>query len=84
MLRFDPKLYAVFEIWDQETKMLVRGCEAVAIQGTRLFVRVPSTVHRQELLYSKERIISRVNQAMGRRAITDICFEFANEKRVHD
>lgn len=77
MLRFDPALYAVFEIWDKETKTLVRGCEATAINGSRLVVTVPSASHRQELLYSKERILSRVNQAMGRRVITDIQFEFS-------
>ncbi|MCG3205151.1 MAG: hypothetical protein KCHDKBKB_01869 [Elusimicrobia bacterium] len=76
-LRFDPQLYAVFEIWDKETKTLVRGCEATAIQGSRLVVTVPSAAHRQELMYSKERILSRVNQAMGRRVITDIQFEFS-------
>ncbi len=78
MLRFDPALYAVFEIWDKETRGIVRGCEAVAISGSRLVVAVPSAAHRQELLFSKDRILSRVNQAMGRRVITDIVFEFAN------
>ena len=77
MLKFDPALYAVFEIWDRETKSLVRGCEATAIQGTRLVVTVPSAAHRQELSYSKDRILARVNQAMGRRVITDIQFEFS-------
>ncbi len=76
LLRFDPALYAVFEIWDLETQGLVRCCEAVAIQGSRLCVRVPSTVHRQEILYSKDRILNRVNQALGRKAVTDIFFEF--------
>lgn len=77
MLKFDPALYAVFEIWDRETKSIVRGCEAIAIRGTYLIVTVPSASHRQELLFSKDRILARVNQAMGRRVITDIHFEFA-------
>lgn len=77
MLKFDPALYAVFEIWDKETKSLVRGCDAIAINGTRLVVTVPSAAHKQELSYSKERILARVNQAMGRRVITDIQFEFS-------
>ena len=77
LLRFDPDLYAVFEIWDREAKVVVRGCEATGLQGSRLVVTVPSAAHRQELLYSKERILARVNQAMGRRAITDIQFEFS-------
>lgn len=80
LLRFNPDMYAVFEIWDRETKSLVKGCEATAIQGSRLVVTVPSAMHRQELIYSKDRILARVNQAMGRRAITDIQFEFSPGK----
>ena len=77
MLKFDPALFAVFEIWDRETRGLVKNCEAAGIQGTRLHVRVPSAAHRQELLYSKERILNRLNQALGKRMITDIHFELA-------
>jgi len=77
MLKFDPSLFAVFEIWDRETRPLIKGCEAIAICGSRLVVTVPSPMHRQEIMYSKDRILARVNQAMGRRAITDIQFEFS-------
>src|SRR5262249_18388853 len=76
LLRFDPVATAAFEIWDRESAKVVRGCEAVAIQGSRLCVKVPSTVHRQELIYSKDRIVARVNQALGKKVITDIFFEF--------
>jgi Dna[CI] antecedent, DciA len=75
LLRFDPAMYAVFEIWDRETRGLVRNAEAVALNGSTLCVKVPSVVHRQELLYSKERVISRMNQALGKRVVTDIQFE---------
>lgn len=81
LLRFDPALYAVFEIWDRETRGLVRGCEASGIQGTRLCVKVPSAAHRQEILYIKDRLLSRVNQALGRRMITDIQFELAGAEK---
>lgn len=79
LLGFDSNTYAVFDIWDRETRGLVRGCEAVGIQGRKLRVQVPSTVHRQELIYAKERIIARVNQAMGRKAIIDIQFDLVKE-----
>lgn len=80
LLGFDPQLYAVFEIWDKETRGLVRNCEAVAIHGSRLCVKVPSTVHRQEILYSKERLLKRINEALGRRAVTDIEFILGEDK----
>lgn len=75
MLGFDPSLYAVFEIWDRETRGIVKNVEAIGIQGRKICVKVPSVVHRQELLYSKERLLQRVNQALGKRVITDIQFE---------
>lgn len=75
MLGFDPKMYAVFEVWDRETRGLVKGCEAVALNGPCLCVSVPSVLHRQELLYSKQRIIDRLNQALGAKVIKDIQFE---------
>jgi len=74
-LGFDPAMYAVFEAWDREAKSLAPGCEAVAIQGSRICVRVPSAAHRQELYYSKKRILARLNQALGREVIKDIQFE---------
>jgi hypothetical protein len=79
LLRFDPALYAVFEIWDRETRGLIRNCEAAGIQGTRLVVKVPSVAHRQEIIYIKDRLLNRVNQALGRRAITDILFELGGD-----
>ena len=77
LLGFKPDLFAIFDVWDREAAAVVPGCEAAGLQGSRLLVRVPSTVHRQELIYHKDRLISRLNQAMGRRAITDIQFELA-------
>src|SRR5689334_13118314 len=81
-LGFDPALYGVFEIWDKEARPYVRGCEAVAIQGKKICVRVPSAVHRQELMFYKDRVIDRINQAMGRKAIVDIQFEFEKGENV--
>lgn len=76
LLQFDPELYAAFELWDREARPYVRGCEAVAIQGTKLCVRVPSAAHRQELLSYKDRLLKKINQGLGRRKITDVQFEF--------
>ena len=75
-LKFDPASMAVFETWDKESQSYVRQCEAVALQGTRLCVRVPTAAHRQDLYYAKNRLITRINQAMGKKAVTDIQFEF--------
>lgn len=74
-LGFEPEKYGVFDVWDKEVRPFIRGCEAVALQGSRLCVRVPSAVHRQELLAMKDRILKRVNHTFGRRLVTDVRFE---------
>lgn len=81
VLGFSPEKYALFEICDRETKAVVSGCETVALQGKRLCVEVPSAVHRQELYYSKKRIIQRVNAAIGRAVIDDIRFELKTTRQ---
>lgn len=75
MLNFDPAAFGIFEIWDNEMRGLIKNCEAIGLQGKRLWVKVPSTVHRQELSSMKDRLIRKINQAMGRQVITDIYFE---------
>lgn len=74
-LGFDPAMYAVFDAWDREARALAPGCEAVGLQGSKICVSVPSAAHRQELHYSKKRIIDRLNQVLGKRVIKDIQFE---------
>lgn len=76
LLKFDPALQMAFDLWDKEARPYVRGCEAVGIQGNRLCVRVPSAAHRQEILFYKDKILRRINQALGRTTISDVQFEF--------
>ncbi len=75
-LGFDASLYGVFEIWDKEARAYVKGCEAVGMQGRKICVRVPSAVHRQELMFYKDRILQKINQVLGKKAVLDIQFEF--------
>jgi hypothetical protein len=72
---FNPTNYAVFDIWDREIHGMIKGCKAVAIQGSKIFVEVPSVVHRQELMYQKDHLIERINQVFGKKVITEIRFE---------
>jgi len=80
-LNFDPGLYAAFQICEREMRAVIRDCDVAALNGTRLVVRVPSVVHRQELLYSKARIVDRINQALGKKKISDIQFEIGTLER---
>lgn len=79
LLGFEKDAFAIFEIWDREIKGLIPGCPAVALRGTQIHVRVRSAVHRHELMYLKDQIINRINQAMGRKAVTGVQFEFDSD-----
>lgn len=77
-IKFDPAHYALFDLWDREARGVVRGCDAVGIQGRKICVKVPSVVHRQEILFHKDGLIQKINQAMGKSVINDIRFELEN------
>lgn len=76
-LGFDPLKYALFEVCDQELSKLVKGCRAVAVRGKKLYLQVPSPMHRQDLIYSRKKIIERLNQVFGRECIDELHFEFS-------
>lgn len=80
-LGFDPLKYALFDVCDQEIGKLVAGCKSVAVRGKKLYLRVPSPSHRQELMYSRKRIIERLNQILGRESISEILFELESDKK---
>lgn len=73
-LGFDPQRYAVFDVCDQEIGKFVRGCTAVAMKGKRIYLQVPSAMHRQEIIYSRKRIIDRLNQVFGTDAVSELHF----------
>ncbi len=73
-LGFHPHKYAIFDVCDQEISRVVRGCKTVAIKGKRLYLQVPSAMHRQEIIYSKKRIIEKLNQVLGTDAVSEVCF----------
>lgn len=53
---------------------IAKHAEAVAIRSGTLQVRVESPVWRQELTYSKQEIITSLNDALGAKVVTDIYF----------
>ena len=61
------------EIWEQIMgKTVARYTEKIQIHGHTLYVNTTVAPLRQELLYQKEKIIQRVNEALGEKAIREV------------
>lgn len=61
------------EIWAEIMgKTIARYTEKISIQGHTLFISTTVAPLRQELLYQKDKIISRVNEALGEKVISEV------------
>jgi hypothetical protein len=61
------------EVWEQIMgKTVARYTDKITIQGQTLFVNTTVAALRQELLYQKENIIKRVNEALGETVIKEV------------
>lgn len=61
------------EVWEQIMgKTVARYTDKIQIHGHTLYVNTAVAALRQELLYQKENIIKRVNEALGERVINEV------------
>lgn len=61
------------EVWEQLMgKTVARYTDRIRIHGQTLYVETAIAPLRQELLYQKETIIQRVNEAMGEKVVRDV------------
>ena len=60
-------------VWEQIMgKTVARYTDKISIHGQTLFVNTTVAALRQELLYQKENIIRRVNEALGEKVINEV------------
>ena len=60
-------------VWEQIMgKTVARYTDKIQIHGHTLYVNTAVAALRQELLYQKENIIKRVNEALGERVIKEV------------
>jgi predicted nucleic acid-binding Zn ribbon protein len=60
-------------VWEQIMgKTVARYTDKIAIHGQTLYVNTTVAALRQELLYQKENIIERVNEALGETVIREV------------
>ena len=61
------------EVWETIMgKTIARYTEKIRIQGQTLHITTHVAPLKQELLFQKEKIIQRVNEALGEKAIGDV------------
>ena len=61
------------EVWEQIMgKTIARYTDKIKIHGSTLYITSTVAALKLELLYQKEKIIQRVNEALGERVIKDV------------
>ena len=61
------------EVWEQIMgKTIARYTDKIQIHGSTLYINTSVAPLRQELLYQKDKIIQRVNEALGERVIREV------------
>jgi hypothetical protein len=61
------------EVWEQLMgRTVARYTDRIRIHGQTLYVETAIAPLRQELIYQKEIIIQRVNEAMGEKVVLDV------------
>jgi hypothetical protein len=61
------------EVWEQIMgKTIARYTDKIQIHGSTLYINTSVAPLRQELLFQKDKIIQRVNEALGEKAIREV------------
>ena len=61
------------EVWEQIMgKTIARYTDKIQIHGSTLYINTSVAPLRQELLYQKDNIIQRVNEALGEQVIKEV------------
>lgn len=61
------------DVWNQEMGPAIeKYTTAIKLDGSTLYVQLSSSVLREELSYGKERILNKLNEALGKVLITKL------------
>ncbi len=63
----------ITDVWEKIMgKTIARYTDKIQIHGQTLYINTSVAPLRQELLYQKDKIIQRVNEALGERVIKEV------------
>lgn len=61
------------DVWEQLMgKTIAKYTDKIQIQGTTLFIHTSMAPLKQELLFQKEKILQRVNEALGEKVVKEV------------
>ncbi|MCG7858408.1 DUF721 domain-containing protein [Flavihumibacter sp.] len=64
------------DVWESIMgKTVARYTESIKIYGDKLYIKTTVAPLKQELMYQKENIIQRVNQALGEKTIKEVIIQ---------
>lgn len=66
----------ITDVWEQIMgKTVARYTESIKIYGNKLYISTSVAPLKQELLFQKEHIITRVNEALGEKIIKEVIIQ---------
>lgn len=66
----------ITDVWEQIMgKTVARYTDSIKIYGDKLYISTSIAPLKQELLFQKEHIITRVNEALGEKVIKDVIIQ---------
>lgn len=72
-LKGDMQAYQIEDVWEKIMgKTIARYTESLKVINKTLFITTNVAPLKQELIYQKEKIMLRVNEALGEKTIEDI------------
>jgi hypothetical protein len=64
------------DVWEQIMgKTVAKYTESIKIYGDKLYVTTSMAPLKQELLFQKEKIVERVNEALGEKVIREVVIQ---------
>lgn len=75
-LKGPMQAYQIEEVWEKVMgKTIARYTESIKVYNKTLYVTTTVAPLKQELLYQKDKIKTRVNEALGEKAIEDVVIQ---------
>lgn len=75
-IKGDIQAMQIHDVWEQIMgKTIARYTEKLQIFGDKLYITTTVAPLKQELIYQKEKIIQRVNEALGQRVVTEVIIQ---------
>lgn len=75
-IKGDIQAMQIEDVWEQIMgKTIARYTEKIQIFGDRLFITTNVAPLKQELIYQKDKIVQRVNEALDQRVIREVVIQ---------